>query len=188
MSFYSDIFFIHLVSFMTKRSLSNAFSLSRSQTFSVWLALAAVVFTADQFSKVLIVGYFHLGESRVVGEGFFNLVRVHNTGAAFSFMASADGWQRWLFTAIGAIAAIFIVRLLSSHALEKLFAFALCFILGGALGNVVDRLMYGYVVDFLDFYWGQWHFPAFNLADSAITLGAICLVFDELIRVKRSKN
>jgi signal peptidase II len=99
-------------------------------------------------------------------------------------MASADGWQRWFFTVIGLLAAVFITVLIKSNASQKLFSFALAFILGGALGNVLDRVMYGYVIDFLDFYAGTWHFPAFNLADSAITLGAICLLLDELLRVK----
>ena len=103
-------------------------------------------------------------------------------------MASADGWQRWLFTGIGVLAAVLITTLLKANANQKLFSFALACILGGALGNVLDRLMYGYVVDFLDFYWTTWHFPAFNVADSGITIGAICLLLDELLRVRRSKK
>lgn len=151
-----------------------------------WLALALFIVLADQFTKFLILGHYQLGDStRVLG--FFNVVRAHNTGAAFSFLAQAAGWQRWFFTAVGAAAAVFIVWLLRSHAGQKLFAFALACILGGAIGNVIDRLLHGYVVDFLDFHWAGWHFPAFNVADSAITLGAICLVFDELRRVRRGK-
>jgi len=150
----------------------------------LWLGIAAIVFLCDQISKSLILSYFRLGDGRVVLENYFNIVRVHNPGAAFSFMASADGWQRWFFTAIGLLAAVFITVLIKSNASQKLFSFALAFILGGALGNVLDRVMYGYVIDFLDFYAGTWHFPAFNLADSAITLGAICLLLDELLRVK----
>ena len=151
-----------------------------------WLALAAIVLIADQFTKVLILGYYQLGGSTPVTE-FFNVVRVHNTGAAFSFLASATGWQRWLFTGIGTVAAAVMVWLLKSHSGQKLFAFALACILGGAVGNVIDRILYGYVVDFLDFYWRGWHFPAFNLADSAITLGAGCLILDELLRVRRER-
>ena len=150
----------------------------------LWLGIAAIVFLCDQISKSLILSYFRLGDGRVVLENYFNIVRVHNPGAAFSFMASADGWQRWFFTVIGLLAAVFITVLIKSNASQKLFSFALAFILGGALGNVLDRVMYGYVIDFLDFYAGTWHFPAFNLADSAITLGAICLLLDELLRVK----
>ena len=150
----------------------------------LWLGIAAIVFLCDQISKSLILSYFRLGDGRVVLENYFNIVRVHNPGAAFSFMASADGWQRWFFTVIGLLAAVFITVLIKSNASQKLFSFALAFILGGALGNVLDRVMYGYVIDFLDFYAGTWHFPAFNFADSAITLGAICLLLDELLRVK----
>ena len=106
---------------------------------------------------------------------------------AFSFLADHSGWQRWLFTAIGVGAAVFIVWLLKSHPGQKLFSFAMACILGGAIGNVVDRMMHGYVVDFLDFHWGSSHFPAFNVADSAITVGAICLILDELRRVRRGK-
>ena len=166
-----------------------AFNLSApSRRFILWLCIAAIDFLCDQISKSLILSYFRLGDGRVVLENYFNIVRVHNPGAAFSFMASADGWQRWLFTAIGLLAAVFITALIKSNASQKLFSFALAFILGGALGNVLDRVMYGYVVDFLDFYTGDWHFPAFNLADSAITLGAICLLLDELLRVRQAKK
>jgi signal peptidase II len=161
---------------------------SSSQKFAIWLGIAGIVFLADQFTKALIMSNFQLGEARVVFVDYFNIVRVHNTGAAFSFMASAGGWQRWVFTAIGVLAAVFISVLLKSHASQKLFAFALACILGGALGNVIDRILYGYVVDFLDFFWGIWHFPAFNLADSAITLGAICLLMDELLCVRKARK
>ena len=158
------------------------------QNIFLWLFVALVIILIDQWTKTLIVNEFQLGEGRPVLLGFFNIVRVHNTGAAFSFMANADGWQRWLFTGIGLVAAILIIFLLKSNATQKLFAFALTFILGGAIGNVFDRIMYGYVIDFLDFYWSGIHFPAFNLADSAITLGAICLFVDEMLRVKNSKS
>lgn len=150
-----------------------------------WLGLALILLIADQLTKVLILGSYRLGDATYV-TSFFNVVRAHNTGAAFSFLASAAGWQRWLFTAIGVTAALFILWMLKSHAGQKLFSFALACILGGAVGNVIDRLLHGYVVDFLDFHYGGWHFPAFNMADSAITIGAICLILDELLRVKRS--
>ena len=151
-----------------------------------WLGWAMVVLIVDQFTKVLIMGYYQLGDSTAV-TGFFNVVRVHNTGAAFSFLASAGGWQRWFFTAIGVVAVALILWMLKKHAGQKLFAFALASILGGAIGNVVDRVLYGYVVDFLDFHAQGWHFPAFNVADSAITLGAACLILDELLRVRRGR-
>lgn len=151
----------------------------------VWLGVAAIMLLADQFTKVLILGYYNLGDATVV-TSFFNVVRVHNTGAAFSFLRDSAGWQRWLFTGIGLVAAVFIVVMLKKHPGQKLFCFALACILGGALGNVLDRVMYGYVVDFLDFHWRAMHFPAFNIADSAITVGAACLILDELLRVKRA--
>jgi signal peptidase II len=151
-----------------------------------WLGWAMLLLVADQFTKVLILGYYQLGDSTPV-TSFFNIVRVHNSGAAFSFLASAGGWQRWFFTAIGVGAALVMVWLLKKHAGEKLFAFAIASILGGAVGNVIDRVLYGYVVDFLDFHWRGWHFPAFNVADSAITVGAACLILDELLRVRRGR-
>ena len=151
-----------------------------------WIGLALALFLADQFTKVLILGYYKLGDTTYV-TSFFNIVRAHNTGAAFSFLAAQSGWQRWLFTGIGITAAVVIVWMLRSHAGQKLFSFALACILGGAIGNVVDRLLHGYVVDFLDFHWAGWHFPAFNVADSAITVGAACLILDEILRVRRAK-
>ncbi|MBK6614069.1 signal peptidase II [Ottowia sp.] len=159
----------------------------------LWLALAALVVVLDQFTKWLILGHYRLGDATHV-TGFFNIVRAHNTGAAFSFLAGAGGWQRWFFVALAAAASGFIVWLLRSHPGQKLFAFSLSMILGGAVGNVLDRLMHGYVVDFLDFHWSflsplfyRGHFPAFNLADAAITAGAIGLILDELRRVRRGK-
>ncbi|MEO8156132.1 MAG: signal peptidase II [Rhizobacter sp.] len=152
-----------------------------------WLGNALVVVVIDQLVKALILGHFQYGESRYV-TSFFNIVRAHNTGAAFSFLAGASGWQRWFFVGLGAAAAIFIVWMLRSHAGQRLFALALSLILGGAVGNVVDRLMHGYVVDFIQVHWGnQYFFPSFNVADSAITLGAVLLVLDELMRVRRGR-
>jgi len=164
----------------------TTFMRSSGSSLLPWLALALIILLADQFTKVLILGYYKLGDSTYVAP-FFNIVRVHNTGAAFSFLAGASGWQRWFFTGIGAVATVFIVWMLRSHAGQRLFCFALACILGGAVGNVVDRLLHGYVVDFLQFHWGGWYFPSFNLADAAITLGAICLVLDELLRVRKSR-
>lgn len=156
-----------------------------SNSMLKWLGLALIILIADQFTKVLILGYYRLGDSTLVSS-YFNVVRAHNTGAAFSFLADASGWQRWFFTAIGVIAAGVILWMLKAHPGQKLFSFAMACILGGAVGNVIDRVRYGYVVDFLDFHWNAWHFPAFNVADSAITLGAACLILDELLRVRRS--
>jgi signal peptidase II len=151
-----------------------------------WLAIALVLVLADQFTKILVLGSFQLGEGIPV-TGFFNLVRVHNAGAAFSFLAGASGWQRWFFTALGLVAAVVIVWMLKGHPGQRLFCFALACILGGAVGNVIDRVLYGYVVDFLDFHWAGMHFPAFNVADSAISVGAACLILDELLRVRRGR-
>jgi signal peptidase II len=159
---------------------------SSNHSMLQWLGLSLVILLADQFTKVLIVGFYQHGDSTTISS-FFNIVRVHNTGAAFSFLASASGWQRWFFTAVGIIAAIAIVWMLKSHSGQKLFSFALACILGGAIGNVIDRVLYGYVVDFLDFHWRGIHFPAFNIADSAITIGAISLILDELLRVRKTK-
>ncbi len=151
-----------------------------------WLGLALVILIVDQFTKLMVLGYYRLGDSTRV-TGFFNLVRVHNEGAAFSFLADAAGWQRWFFTAIGIGAALFIVWMLRSHPGQRLFAFAMSCVLGGAIGNVIDRLVHGYVVDFLQFHHAGWYFPSFNVADSAITIGAISLILDELLRVRRAR-
>jgi len=151
-----------------------------------WLAWAVILLIADQFTKTLILGYYRLGDATTV-TSFFNIVRAHNTGAAFSLLADAGGWQRWLFTGIGVAATLFIVWQLRAHPGQKLFCFALASILGGAVGNVVDLLMHGYVVDFLDFHARGWHFPAFNIADAAITVGAFCLILDELLRVRNAR-
>lgn len=169
--------------------------MSRTSTASIWpwLGLAALLLVLDQVTKQVILASYQLGDSTYV-TSFFNIVRAHNTGAAFSFLAEAGGWQRWFFTAVGVAASVFIVWMLRSHPGQKLFAFALACILGGALGNVVDRLVHGYVVDFLDFHWrfleGMFpggHFPAFNIADAAISVGAVTLILDEILRLRRSR-
>ncbi len=158
-----------------------------------WLGIAVLIVLFDQFTKVLILGSFQYGDSVTV-TSFFNLVRAHNHGAAFSFLAGAGGWQRWFFTGIGIVATLVMVWMLRSHAGQKLFSWAISLILGGAVGNVIDRLLHGYVVDFLDFHWHLLdgifhggHFPAFNVADSAITVGAGLLILDELLRVRRGR-
>ena len=166
---------------------------SRSAKASLmpWLGIAFLIILADQFTKVLIVGAYELGHSHAV-TSFFNIVRVHNAGAAFSFLAQAGGWQRWFFVGLGAVATGFIVWMLRQHGGQRLFAWALSLILGGAIGNVIDRLVHGYVVDFLDFHWAflspmfpGGHFPAFNIADCGISIGAALLIVDELRRVRR---
>ena len=159
---------------------------SRTSDMLPWLRLSLLILIADQPSKILVLGYFRLGDSQRV-TSFFNLVRVHNEGAAFSFLADASGWQRWFFTAIGVGAAIFIVWMLRAHPGQRLFAFAMSCILAGAIGNVIDRLVHGYVVDFLQFHYAGWYFPSFNIADSAITIGAASMILDELLRVRRAR-
>jgi len=151
-----------------------------------WVALAAVIVLIDQLTKMAIERKFDYGDVEPV-TSYFNLVLTYNKGAAFSFLASASGWQKHFLTVIGIGASLFILYLLARHGSQKLFSLALAMILGGAIGNVIDRLAYGHVIDFLDFHVGGWHWPAFNVADSAIVGGAILLVIDELLRVRRAK-
>lgn len=157
-----------------------------SSSLLPWLGIALIVVLLDQFSKTLIMGTMQLGDSHTV-TSFFNIVRVHNAGAAFSFLAGASGWQRWFFVGLGGVAALFIVWMLRSHGGQRLFCWALSLILGGALGNVIDRLLHGHVVDFIQLHYAGRAFPSFNLADSAITVGAVFLILDELLRVRRAR-
>ncbi len=145
-----------------------------------WLALAAAVVALDRVTKAAVEARFEYGERLQVVEGFFDLVLVYNTGAAFSFLADAGGWQRAFFIAVAVAASALILFLLRRHAGERWFALGLALILGGALGNLYDRVVLGHVVDFLLFHWRGWHYPAFNVADSAITIGAVILVVDGL--------
>jgi signal peptidase II len=165
--------------------------LAKNRIFSnlwPWLLLAIVIIVLDQLTKQWILDRYQLGDSTVI-TSFFNIVRVHNPGAAFSFLAGASGWQREFFIAVAAIAAVVITYLLAKHGQQRLFSLSLALILGGALGNVIDRFLHGYVVDFLDFHYkNQWHWPAFNLADSAIVGGAVLLIVDEIIRMRKEKK
>ena len=151
-----------------------------------WLVLAALIVLADQLTKILIERTFNYGDVRPV-TSFFNLVLTYNKGAAFSFLANASGWQDEFLTVVGVGASLFIMFLLARHGTQKLFSLSLAMILGGAIGNVIDRVAYGHVIDFLDFHVRGWHWPAFNLADSAIVGGAALLILDELLRVRKSK-
>jgi signal peptidase II len=151
-----------------------------------WLALALLIVLADQASKIAIERVFQYGDVRAV-TGYFNLVLTYNRGAAFSFLAGASGWQGNFLIAVGVGASLFILYLLARHGTQKLFSLALALILGGAVGNVIDRIVHGHVIDFLDFHLAGWHWPAFNLADSAIVAGAALLILDELLRVRRSR-
>ena len=142
----------------------------------LWLSLLVIVL--DQLTKymasTLLVYYKPLAVIPM-----FNLTLMHNTGAAFSFLDDADGWQRWFFTIIALAVSVFLVLWLKRLTVqERLQAIALSLILGGAIGNVIDRIWLGYVIDFLDVYYGQWHFPAFNIADSAISIGAVLIIYD----------
>lgn len=162
----------------------NRFSSNANTSLVPWLGIAGIVLLLDQLTKITITQMFTYGESRPV-TSFFNLVLAYNKGAAFSFLSTQSGWQRYFFTAIGIAAALFIVYLLKKHAGQRLFCWALALILGGAVGNVIDRILYGHVIDFLDFYIRNWHWPAFNVADSAICIGAVLFVVDELRRVNK---
>jgi len=164
-----------------------------NRSLAMWLALAVVVILADQVTKTLIIGWFQLGDSRPVTD-WFNLVRAHNPGAAFSFLATASGWQRWFLSGLGLVVSGFIIWMIRTNPSQKLFCFAVSMIMGGALGNVIDRLLHGHVIDFLQFRFGfldplfsGGYFPSFNIADSAITLGAVCLILDEILRVRRGR-
>ncbi len=151
---------------------------------SKWLSVSALVIVLDQLSKAWITSHFVYGEKFYV-LSVFDVVLAHNTGAAFSFLHDAGGMQRWLFSIIAIVASIWIVWLLRTHSAQTLFAFALSLILGGAVGNLIDRVSYGYVVDFLSFHWNTHYFPAFNVADSAITVGAGLLILDSLRTARR---
>jgi len=145
-----------------------------------WFCLSAVVIVFDYLSKTVVLRAFSPGESRPVTE-FFNLVLVFNKGAAFSFLAGAQGWQTLFFAGIAIVASGIIGYLILKHQSKTLFCTGLALILGGALGNLYDRMMYGHVVDFLDFHAAGWHFPAFNVADSAITVGAGILILESFM-------
>jgi signal peptidase II len=151
-----------------------------------WLGISLIVILFDQLTKIAVTKVFAYATPHVVTP-FFNFLLIFNRGAAFSFLSSASGWQRWAFTVLGVVAACVIVYLLKRHGNQRLFCTALSLIMGGALGNVIDRLVHGRVIDFLDFHVGNWHWPAFNLADSAIVIGAMLLVLDELRRVRGAR-
>jgi len=164
----------------------SQFVQNRSQIL-LWLGLAMIILIIDQFTKLWIVEQYNYGVSDRIS-GFFNLVHVHNYGAAFSFLNNEGGWQRWGFSIFAVIVSlIIIVWIVRLSPDQKLEGYALAFILGGALGNLYDRVTLGYVIDFLDFHWSGWHFPAFNIADSSITLGAILIIIDGILRHKKDQ-
>jgi signal peptidase II len=146
-----------------------------------WFFVSAVVLVLDYATKIAVLGAFAPGEGRAITP-FFNLVLVFNKGAAFSFLATAQGWQTLFFAAIAIVASIIIGFLIVKNAGKTLFCSGLALILGGAIGNLYDRITYGHVVDFLDFHALGWHFPAFNVADSAITVGAAILILESFLQ------
>ncbi|MDP3608893.1 MAG: signal peptidase II [Methylophilus sp.] len=152
-----------------------------------WLSISGVVVALDLYTKHLVQQAFAYGEHLRV-TSYFDLVRYHNTGAAFSFLADAGGWQKWFFTAVSVVASVVIIYLLKKHPHNKLFSWGLALVLGGALGNLYDRITLGYVVDFLYFYYQQFAWPAFNVADSAICVGVALLLLDSFKQPTISKS
>ena len=154
-----------------------------------WLAGSLLILVLDQYTKALVVDQLELYQ-RISVLPVFDIVRLHNTGAAFSLFADAGGWQNNAFISLGLVVTIILLiwlwRLPSKGAAVQ--ALALSLVIGGALGNIVDRINHGYVVDFLLFYYRDWSYPAFNVADSAITCGAILMVFDALVLERRRNN
>jgi signal peptidase II len=142
-----------------------------------WYGISAVVIALDLYTKHLIEAAFAYGDMLTI-TSFFDLVRYHNQGAAFSFLADAGGWQKWFFSGISVVAAIVITYLIQKHRTEKLFCVGLALVLGGAIGNLYDRVTLGYVVDFLNFHYQDLYWPAFNVADSAICIGVGLLLLD----------
>ena len=153
---------------------------------TAWLVLSALIIVADQISKAYIMRHFGEFEFRTILP-VLDITRMHNVGAAFSFLASASGWQRWLFIAlaVGVSGAIIAWLMRLPKRTHALLAGGLALVLGGAVGNVIDRIQLGFVVDFIHFHWDRAYFPAFNVADSAITVGAACLLLDALFDSRR---
>ncbi len=151
------------------------------KSMTPWVALAVIVFAIDFLTKSIVLQNFYYGE-RLPITSFFNLVLVYNYGAAFSFLATSGGWQVALFSAIAIIAVCVCSYLLYKHAHEKLFSLSVALIMGGAIGNLFDRIIYGYVIDFLDFHYLHWHWPAFNVADMAIVVGAGLMILESFMK------
>ena len=152
-----------------------------------WLWLAAALIVVDQASKLFFDSGLQYGE-RIHVLPFFDFTLLYNPGAAFSFLADEAGWQRWFFTLLALAASVFILWMMYKNQGQRRMMLSLSLILGGAIGNVIDRIAYGHVVDFLLFYWRDWYYPAFNVADICITLGAMLLILDELLRLKGTRS
>jgi signal peptidase II len=172
---------------MPKRSPDGIPAKPGTRPYWPWLAGALLIIVLDQVTKVYFDSVLQYGERRPVLP-FFDFTLLYNPGAAFSFLADGQGWQRWLFTAIAIGAVGLILHLLRRNPDQPLFCASLMCILGGAVGNVVDRIQHGHVIDFLLFYWESWFFPAFNIADVAITCGAALLLLDEFRRMRRERR
>ena len=158
---------------MTNQSMEK----NSTQGLLPWVGFSLIIVILDFLSKSYFETQYYLGESRPI-TSFFNLVLAHNTGAAFSFLAAHDGWQRYFFILIAIVAVAFCLLYMKRHLEERLLCLSLSMIMGGALGNIIDRIIYGYVVDFLDFHYMYWHWPAFNFADIAIVLGAGLMILE----------
>lgn len=154
------------------------------QAFLLWLGLSSLLLILDQLTKIVAKNSLFEGVSQPV-TSFLNWTLVYNSGAAFSFLAQAGGWQRWFFTGVGIVAALIMIWLIRKNSHQTIFSLALSLVLSGAIGNVIDRIIYGAVVDFVDVHYMGWHWPAFNIADSAITIGVILLIVDEIKRVNK---
>ncbi len=154
--------------------------------FAFWLALSGLIIALDQLTKFWVVSAFRLGQS-IELTPFLNLVFVYNPGAAFSFLSDAGGWQRWFFVLLAIAVSGWLTFLIRQHAGERLLPLAAALILGGALGNVVDRIRFGAVVDFVDVHAAGWHWPAFNVADSAISVGVALLILQQLFFTEKDK-
>ena len=152
--------------------------------FAAWLGLAALVIVLDQLTKFWVLSALRLGE-RIEVTPFFNLILVFNPGAAFSFLSDAGGWQRWFFVVLAIAVSGWLTLLIRQHAAERLLPLAAALIMGGALGNVIDRIRFGAVADFVDVHAAGWHWPAFNVADSAISVGVALLVWQQLFHAPK---
>ena len=172
---------------MPDRKISSQRRPFARRQFWGWLAGALLIIALDQVTKIYVDSHFDYAE-RLGVLPFFDLTLLYNPGAAFSFLADGQGWQRWLFTAIALGAIGLIIHLLRRSPGQILFCTSLMSILGGAVGNVIDRIQHGHVIDFLLFYWNGWFFPAFNVADIAISCGAALLVVDELRRMRQERR
>ncbi len=172
---------------MPKSELTQVAPVEKSKSLSFWLLLAALLIALDQITKLYFEYNFEFQE-RVNVLPFFDFILVYNTGAAFSFLADAGGWQHWFFIGLALAAVIFIIYQLRTHKHDLFYCFSLCLIMAGAIGNVIDRILYGHVIDFLLFYWNNWYFPAFNLADCFITIGAALVIVQEIFMRKKDHS